>query len=743
MPPPEPDHDPQAQRRVADTLAAAIARHQRVDAAQARRLCQSVLASSKDRFSALHYFGVLEAQRGGYEAADCLIGQALAIEPRSAEACLNHGNVLSALGRHEEALASVERALAERPDYAQALNTRGAILLDLGRPEPALASLERAESLRPGYVEAINNRGNALRALGRHEEALADYDRAIASRPDYAEALSNRGTLLLELRQPRQALECYERALAASPGHPDALLGRGTALRDLGRYREALESYDRALQAAPDLAEARCNRGTALQELGRFDEAAEEFRRLLDLQPGYDYGIGHLLHARQHCCDWANYADLVAQVTGLVREGRRAALPFEFLAASSQPADQLACARIHAASKYSSVPAPARPARARDRRKIRIAYLSADFHAHATSFLMAGLFEAHDKTQFEITAVSFGPPIEDEMRARLGAAFDRFIDVRDKSDAAIATLLRDLDTDIAVDLKGYTAHGRAGIFSLRPAPIQVSYLGYPGTLGMDCIDYILVDKVVVPEEHRSFYTEKVVYLPDCYQVNDSRRPVPEGRRSRAEAGLPESGFVYCSFNNSYKITPGMFDIWMRLLKRDQDSLLWLLHDNAAAVRNLRSEATRRGIAPERLVFAPRVGLEEHLARHRLADLFLDTLPYNAHTTASDALWAGLPVLTCAGTTFAGRVGASLLQAAGLPELITHDLQDYEALAAELARDRRRLKDLSLKLERHRATCALFDTQRTRRHIEAAYLGMWERAQRGEAPEGFSVVPVSR
>lgn len=738
MTPPDPGPARQARPPLADVLARAIARHQRVHENEARRICQAILAADAEKFDALHYFGVLEAQQGRYVEADCLLAEALAIRPGSAEACLNHGNVLNALDRSAEALASLDRALAIKPDFAMALNSRGAALLGLGQPVEALASFDQALAAEPGYVEALSNRGNALRDLRRTDEALASYDRALALRPDHAEALSNRGNILLDLRQHGAALENYGRALTINPGFADAHLNRGTALRHLGRYREALESYDRALALRPDLAEALCNRGQVLQELQRPDEAVAAFQRLVDAQPGYDYARGHLLHAQQHCCEWAQFEDSITRITGEVRVGRRAALPFQFLSVSGSAADQLQCARIHAADKYPASPRAMWKGERYRHEKIRIAYLSADFHTHAMTRLMAGVFEAHDRTRFETTAMSFGPDIVDGMRNRLLAAFDRFIDVRNKSDYEAAALLRELEIDIAVDLKGYTVLCRTGIFSHRAVPVQASYLGYPGTLGADYIDYILADRFVIPEEHHPCYTEKVVYLPDSYLANDSKRPIPGLAPTRAAAGLPERGFVFCSFNNNYKITPGTFDVWMRILRRTEGSVLWLLEDNATAARNLRLEAARRGIVPQRLVFASRTGLDEYLARQQLADLFLDTLPYNAHTTASDALWAGLPVLTCLGTTFAGRVAASLLNAVGLPELITHTLEQYEELAVKLAHDDRLLKDVAAKLAQNRATCPLFDTDRTRRHIEAAYTTMWERCQQGEPPADFSV-----
>jgi predicted O-linked N-acetylglucosamine transferase (SPINDLY family) len=424
-----------------------------------------------------------------------------------------------------------------------------------------------------------------------------------------------------------------------------------------------------------------------------------------------------------------------------IRDGKSSVPPFVFLGISDSPQDQLLCSRIWMRDKCSASPTPISMGERYHHNRIRLAYLSADLHQHAMAFCLAELFEMHDHARFETTGVSFGPDIPSEMRSRLQGAFNRFFDVRQKSDREVANMLRELEIDIAVDLNGYTYGGRTRIFALRAAPVQVSYLGYPGTMGADFIDYILADRFVIPEEHRACYTEKVVYLPDSYQVNDSKRRVAERTPTRAEAGLPDQGFVFCSFNNNYKFSPMVFDVWMRLLGKVEGSVLWLLASSAAAMRNLRKEAADRGIAPDRLVFARRISHEDYLARHRLADLSLDTVPYNGHATASDALWVGLPVLTCLGKTFPGRVAASLLNAIGLNELITHSLEEYEALALELATNRKLLADIKSKLAANRDTCPLFDTDRFRRHMETAYVRMWERCQKGEAPESFAVESI--
>jgi protein O-GlcNAc transferase len=491
----------------------------------------------------------------------------------------------------------------------------------------------------------------------------------------------------------------------------------------------------------PGLSDALYGRGNALYDLKRYDEAIASYEKALAISPEFEYAAGMLANTRMHCCDWRACEEESERLAADIRAGKSRIYPFAYLGISDSPQDQLLCSRIWVRDRYSPSPAPIWKGERYRHDRIRLAYLSADFHEHATAYLMAGLFEAHDRARFETIAVSFGPDSNDAMRARLVAAFDRFIDVRLQSDREVAALMRELEIDIAVDLKGYTGDARAGILSHRAAPVQVNYLGYPGTMGANFIDYIIADRIVIPEEHRGCYTEKAVYLPDTYQVNDSKRVVAARTPTRSAAGLPEHGFVFCSFNNANKIRPMVFDAWMRLLGKVEDSVLWLLASNAAAPRNLRKEAAHRGIAPERLIFAPTVTLEDHLARHRVADLFLDTLPYNAHTSASDALWAGLPVLTCMGTAFAGRVAASLLNAIGLNQLIAKSLEEYEALALELATNRSLLADIGSKLADNRDICPLFDTDRFRRHMEAAYMRMWKQCRQGEPPESYAVEPI--
>jgi predicted O-linked N-acetylglucosamine transferase (SPINDLY family) len=517
-------------------------------------------------------------------------------------------------------------------------------------------------------------------------------------------------------------------------------VNRGDALAALSRYPESLASYDRAIALRPDCTLAYVNRGITLENMSRFEDAVASYDQAVALNPDHKYLAGMRLHAKMHLCDWRNFDADCEHLLASVASRKTVSTPFPLLAVPSTPSDQPTCAEALVADFYPPAATPVWRGERYAHERIRIGYLSADLYDHATAVLMARLFECHDRSRLETFAISFGRDDGSAMLARLKQAFDRFIDVRGESDDAVAKLMRSLEIDIAVDLKGFTHGARTRIFAARPAPIQVSYLGYPGTMGAPYIDYLIADHFIVPPERRDAYSERLVWLPDSYQANTRDRKISDVTPSRRQAGLPDRGFVFCSFNNTYKITPDVFDVWMRLLRKVDGSVLWLLHGNTGAPANLRREAEARGVSGDRLIFAPRMTLEDHLARHRLADLFLDTYYCNAHTTASDALWAGLPVLTCAWQTFAGRVAGSLLHAVGLPELVTHSLADYEALALKLAREPNLLAGLKQKLARNRDTHPLFDAKRLTRHIEAAYVTMWERHQRDEPPADFSVTP---
>ena len=635
-------------------------------------------------FDTLHQNGVVALQQGRLAEAAQWFEQAAQASPQRFEPHYNLGYALHLLRRLEESIASYGRAIALRPDIADLYNNRGVVHRDLGRPDRALGDYDRALALNPRSAEAHNNRGVVLRELHRHAEALESYARAIAIKPGFAQAYSNQGSVLYDLGRVADALRSQERALSLAPNFLDAWMKRGVALRDLGRHAESLESLSRAMQ----------------------------------LDPRCDWLEGLWMHAKMRVCDWSGYAAAVAHLAARVERGERATHPFPWLALPGSAASQRKAAETWVAARLPR----AAPALAKTPRggRIRVGYFSSDFHDHATSWLLAGVMERHDRGAFEVTAFSYGVESNDAMRRRVATAVEHFIDVRNRTDHDIAALSREMAIDIAVDLKGYTDGGRSAIFAARAAPVQVNFLGYPGTLGALFVDAILADATVIPEGEDGHYSERVMRLPGCYQPNDASRPVRETPFGRAELGLPESGFVYCCFNNSYKITPDAFDSWMRILGRVPGSVLWLLRDDDRAATNLRNEAGKRGIDGNRVVFARRMPLVDHLARYRAASLFLDTRPYNAHTTASDALWAGLPVLTCEGETFASRVGASVLRAAGLPELVTRTAQEYEDLAVMLATSPQRLDALRERLRQDRLAAPLFDAERFARGLEAAY-----------------------
>lgn len=683
-----------------------MAAYRRYDWDEAERLCRAALDVSADDFDALHLYGIIAAQRRRLPEAVELLTRAVSANPASADARNNLGNVLRDLDLDAEALEQYDQALALNPDYAAACNNRGTVLHKLGRHADALESCARALSLRPDYGGAYFNRGLVLHDLRRNDEAVEDFGRALALDPRHAGVHHALGNALRDLKRYAEALECHDRATALDPDSADVWKDRGDVLCDLGRYANALASYDRALRIRPD----------------------------------FEFLYGLRLYTAMKICEWNGLDDHLARLVAKVESREKACPPFILLAMPGSPATQRTAAEIYVQPiSPPSHALPAIPGRAAHDR-IRVGYLSANFHEHAMMRLMAEVFEMHDRSRFELTAFSFGPDRDDATRQRVSAAFDRFIDVRARSDEDVALLARSLEIDVAVDLMGYTKDSRPAVFALRAAPVQVNYLGFPGTMGAGFIDYLIADRTVIPEAHWRHYAEKIAYLPDSYLPSDTKCRISDRPFTREELGLPQTGFVFCCFNNTHKITPAVFDIWMRVLGQVDGSVLWLLEDNPEAAIHLREEAGRRGIGPRRVVFAPRVPPAEHLARHRLADLFLDTLPYNAHTTASDALWTGLPLLTHPGGTFAGRVGASLLGAIGLPELIADTPQHYERLAVELGTDRDRLREIRRRLEENRLTAPLFDTRRFTGHIEAAFAAMHDRHRAGLAPDHIDVHP---
>ncbi len=682
--------------------------------------------------------GIALKRQARYEAALASFERALKLNPDYVEAHNNLGSALINLGRQEAAVSHLRRALELRPDYAEAHYNLGCAIKDLGQFKKAITSFQRALELKPDYVEAYNNLGSTLIELGQDEAAMNCFKRVLDLQPDFAEGHNNLGILLKRSGQNEAAIACFKRALELKPDYAVAHNNLGGTLNDLGQNEAAIACFRKALEIMPDYAGAYYNLGISLTESGQNEAAINCFQKAVRLDENNISARDKLVHELMHICDWDQVEEMIkgdvkSSGFGVVPKGVWS--PFTILAIVDDADFQRRVAEAYVAANYRPNSALGPLSRLHKKGdKVRVGYFSADFYNHATMYLMAELFERHDRSRFEIHVFSFGPDINDGMHSRLVSSVDAYHDVKLMGNAEIATLSRSSGIDIAVDLKGHTKNSRTGIFAFGVAPIQVSYLGYPGTMGAPYIDYIIADRVIIPPEYSGFYTEKVVYMPDSYQVNDSARVISDKPVSRSDFKLPEQAFVFCCFNATYKITSDVFDVWMRLLNKVEGSVLWLLIRNQRVKQNLRNEALKRGCNPDRLIFAEHMPYPEHLARHRLADIFLDTFICNAHTTTSDALWAGLPVLTMMGESFASRVAGSLLNAIQIPELITITVQEYEDMALRLAKHPQELRLIHEKLQQNIRTASLFNAASFATHLESAYSQMIKRLEEGLAPE---------
>lgn len=642
-------------------------------------------------------------ESGKTNKAERILADCVAESPMEFEALRILGFIAGQQGRYEISKEYLQRAVDIRPSFVEGWYYLGKCFEHLKNPEEAISVFDKAIQLFPRFFEAHHDRGLACFHLKRYEQAIASFNIACSLMPDSAEAWMNLGVALVETRNFSSAIECYERVVALSPKNTAALVALGKAYSKQSLHHEAIRVYELLLKEKPDA----------------------------------DLVRGFIFNAKLFLADWSSYETDRKILIDESLKGLPCMSPFVAAAAVDSPELQLQIAKQFGAPYRRAAIERLSHAGAHD--KIVVAYLSADYHAHATAVLMLEILKNHNRSQFHIVGISFGPDKFSDLTKEIRASFDRFIDVREKPDHETAMLLRDLEVDIAVDLKGYTFDSRPGILAYRPAPIQVNYLGYPGTMGVDYIDYLIADKFVVPEKDEAFYSEAIVTLPGSYQPNGRNRPISEELHSRRSHGLPESGIVFCSFNSPYKNNPAMFDVWANLLKRVEGSVLWLLSASTIFEENIKAEACRRDVASERIVFAKQVPLQEHLARLSLADIFLDSLPYGAHTTASDALWAHVPVVTCVGSAFPGRVGQSILEALEMPELVTHSLSEYFDLACRLATDKEMLAKTREKIAGKAKSSRLFDAERYTRELEYAYAEMMRIHSSGAAPQKI-VVP---
>jgi predicted O-linked N-acetylglucosamine transferase (SPINDLY family) len=677
-------------------------------------------------------------QGGNFDMADSILKRVLQVDPKNLLALNGLGLIKASEAKYTEAANFFGRAARISPNDASIQFNLAKALTDSGNDKAAIAHHKKAVALTPKNPDAWLSYGIAVSNLGRYEDALVYFNKALSLNPNSAEAWSCKGATMHELKRFDEAITLYDKALSLNPNSAEAWSWKGATMHELKRFDEAITLYDKALSLNPNLAGAWSCKGATMHELKRFDEAIANYGKALSLKSDLDWIYGDLVHTKLKICSWTGLADSSEDISKKIMENEKVSIPFILLALNDDALLHKKSSEILIQSKYPFNPILGPILKRPQSQKIRIGYFSADFRNHAVSLLTAELYELHDKNKFEIIAFSFGVDDKGPMRLRLSQAFNQFIDVSDMSDLEIAKLARDLQIDIAVDLGGHTQDSRTGIFSNRAAPIQISYIGYLGTMGAEYYDYLLADETIIPDELQKFYAEKIVYLPS-YQVSDRKRTISERQFTREELGLPETGFVFCCFNNNYKILPSAFDGWMRILNAVEGSVLFLYADNGWAKANLIAEASLRGVDSARLVFGGRIPREEYLARYRVCDLFLDTFPYNAGTTASDALWTGLPILTRMGRSFASRVAASLLNAIGLPELITNTQEEYETLAIELAMNPQKLADIKLKLAHTRLTTPLFDTPLFTKNLESAYTKMYERYQNDLGPDHISIV----
>lgn len=749
---------------------AGLAAMQSENWAQAETAFVQSLACVPDRVSTLVNLAATLLKLNKLDQAAPLLARTLSLDSSNPEALLNEGILFFERRDFGSALKRFDSLLADHPENIDVRINRAAVLGALKREQEGLDELDRIIQLAPGHAPAYLARASLWHRLERWQRALSDADQALRLNPRSARAHLVRGNVFYRLKQLDAALACYEQAIALDGHFAEAHCNRGRVLTELNRWEAAIESYTQALSINQDYGEARLQRGRAFEQTGKPEAASADYaaaiahdpkcsvayieqgnlwrkQKKLDLaidayahahrlDPAAAFVKGKLLHAKMLACDWSDMQELCRAIDRGVQAGDKVVDPFAYQAIASSEAHLLVCATTFSEHWFpaqdNAVP------RGSGKPRIHVGYLCGEFREQATSFLMARVYELHDKGRFKIFAFDNGYDDGSAMRRRLCKAFDEVIDISKLSDEAAADEIRRRDIDILVNLNGYFGLARPNLFAMRVSPVQVNYLGFPGTLGASYMDYLIADETVIPVSSRQHYREKIVYMPHCYQANDALRPIATRPPARSEYGLSQDGFVFCCFNNNYKITPETFDQWMRILSRVPGSVLWVFEGNTAAVRNLRAEAARRGVAAERLVFARDMPLPEHLARHALADLFLDTLPYNAHTTASDCLWAGLPLLTCTGNTFPGRVASSLLKAIGLPELITSTADAYEEKAVWLAQNPAALQALRRKLAGNRDRLPLFNSALSTRHLEQAYRVMRDRHLAGLPPESFSV-----
>jgi protein O-GlcNAc transferase len=708
------------------------------DFVNAKLIYENILSVDKKNFDALFFLGVILIKFKNYKKARELLEQVVLIKPNFADAYNNIGICLEKLNDLDGAIKNYNLAINNRPNFAEAHNNIAVVFQKLRNFDQAILQYKKAISYKNLYLDAYINLANLFKETKQFEEAIKNYDLAINLNPNLAEVYNNKGNALKEIRKFEEAIKNYDLAINLNPNLAEVYNNKGNALKEIRKFEEAIKNYDLAINLNPNFAEAYFNTATTLQDIKNFEKAVLYFEKALLLDKEIPFCKGYLLHAKMLCCNWSGLNELYKEIYNDVEKNRYSATPFGYQAICDDESNLQKCAQLYSNKRFPEIKNNLFSKKVSKNKKIKIGYLCGEFREQATSILMTEVWEKHNKEDFEIIAFDSGWDDKSLRRNRIINAFDKFIDISKVSDLDAAKIIYKEQIDILINLNGFFGTGRPVVFSYRPAGIQINYLGFPGTIGSKYIDYILCDQTVVPLESKKFYNEKIIYLPGSYQANDTKRNISDKKFLREELSLPNESFVFCCFNNNYKITPNMFDVWARLLKKIDNSVLWLIEGNSEATENLKKEVKIRNIDASRLIFAKRMKLEDHLARHKNADLFLDTLPYNAHTTASDSLWAGLPVLTCLGKAFPGRVAASLLRSLDLPELITYSENEYISKAEELALNPEKLTLIKNKLDINKFSQPLFNTELFCRSLESAFKIIFEKHSLGLETEDISL-----
>ena len=698
---------------------------------------ENALTYNPDYIDSLNNLGIVFNELGQFDKAIKSYEKAITIKPDYADAYNNLGNVFKDFNQLDNAVKSYKKAIKINPNLSEAFNNLGNVLKDLNQLDDAVKSFEKALEINPNFAEAHNNFGNVLTGLGQLNDAVKSFEKAIAIDPEFSEAYNNLGNVLKDLGKLNDAVRSYEKAIELNPSFAEAHNNFGSAFKDLNQLEDALKSFEKAVEINPNFAEAYHNLGNVFKDLNRLDDALKSYMNAKVIRDDLDYVLGNILSTKINSCNWDDLPNLLEELMHKINNNKKVVDPFTLFSLVDDPLVQRKATELRVKNSHPKSNALPKIELYPKHKKIRIGYFSADFREHPLAYLTAELYEVHDRNHFEIHAFSFGPDTNDEMNLRIKVGVDHFHDVCAMKDKEIALLARSLEIDIAVDLGGYTADARTDVFAMSAAPIQTSYIGFLGTMGADYYDYLIADTILIPKKNQKYFLEKIIYLPS-FQVNDSKDFPPDISLSRKDVGLPEEGFVFCCFNNTYKITPIIFDSWARILKSVDDSILIIYANNELSKTNLSKEIALRGIDPVRLIFGGILDRPEYLARYRVADLFLDTHPYNAGTTASDALRMGVPILTLIGKSFNSREGASILSSINLPELITTSPEEYEMLAIELATNPDKLKIIKDKLENNLTTAPLFDTKLFTKSLESAYTNMYEKYQQGLEPDHIYV-----